>query len=76
MKCHDPTRSGEATGKRSFLGAYLVPCQDFEGGHDLVGSVCIGSLSGHEVDEGLEGDEAQSVGVHNAHDARELCLAL
>lgn len=55
---------------------YLIPCQNFEGGHDLVGSVCIGRLTGHEVDEGLEGDYAHSVGIHNAHDTRELVLTL
>lgn len=55
---------------------YLVPGQDFEGGDDLVGRVRVGRLAGHEVDEGLEGDDAHPVGVHHAHDAGELALPL
>lgn len=55
---------------------HLVPSQYFEGGHDLVGSVCVGSLTGHEVNEGLEIDQSQPVGVHDAHDAGKLCLSL
>lgn len=55
---------------------YLIPRQNFEGSHDLVGSVRVGRLAGHEVDEGLEGDDAHPVGIHYAHDARELVLTL
>lgn len=55
---------------------YLIPCQNLEGGHDLVGSVCVGRLAGHKVDEGLEGDEAHPVGIHYAHDAGEFVLTL
>lgn len=56
--------------------SYLIPCQDFEEGHHLVGSVRVGRLAGHEVDEGLEGDDAHPVWVHYAHDAGELVLTL
>lgn len=42
----------------------------------MVGSVRVGRLAGHEVDEGLEGDDAHPVGIHYAHDARELVLTL
>lgn len=42
----------------------------------MVGSVCVGRLAGHEVDEGLEGDDAHPVGVHYAHDAGELVFTL
>lgn len=55
---------------------YLIPCQNFEGGHDLVGGVCVGCFAGHKVDECLEGDEAHSVGIHYAHDAGELVFTL
>lgn len=55
---------------------YLIPCQNLEGSHDLVGGVCVGCLAGHEVDEGLEGDDAHPVGIHYAHDAGELVLTL
>lgn len=58
------------------MASHLVPSQDFEGGYDLVGRVRVGSLAGHEVDEGLEGDDAHPVGVHHTHDARELTLSL
>lgn len=58
------------------MASYLVPGQDFEGGYDLVGRVRVGGLAGHEVDEGLEGDDAHPVGIHHAHDARELVLPL
>lgn len=58
------------------VNPYLIPGQDFEGGHHLVGSVRVRRLAGHEVDEGLEGDEAHPVGVHYAHDARELVFTL
>lgn len=55
---------------------YLIPCQNFEGGHDLVGSVCVSCLAGHEVDKGLEGDDTHPVGIHYAHDAGELVFTL
>lgn len=42
----------------------------------MVGSVRVGRLAGHEVDEGLEGDDAHPVWVHYAHDAGELVLTL
>lgn len=55
---------------------YLIPRQNFEWGHDLVGSVCVSRLTGHEVDEGLEGDDAHPIGIHYAHNAGELILPL
>lgn len=55
---------------------YLVSSQNFEGRYDLVRCVRVGRLAGHEVDEGLEGDGAHPVGIHNAHDAGELVLPL
>lgn len=58
------------------MPSYLIPGQNFEGGYDLVGRVCVGGLTGHEVDEGLEGDGAHPVGIHHAHDAGELTLPL
>lgn len=42
----------------------------------MVGSVCVGRLAGHEVDESLEGDGAYPVGIHYAHDAGELVVTL
>lgn len=42
----------------------------------MVGGVRVGRLAGHEVDEGLEGDDAHPVGIHDAHDAGELVLTL
>lgn len=56
--------------------SYLIPSQNFERGYHLVGRVRVGGLAGHEVDEGLEGDEAHPVGIHYAHDAGELTLPL
>lgn len=56
--------------------ADLIGRQDPEGGDDLLGGVGVGRLPGHEVDEGLEGDRALSVGVHQGHDACELRFAL
>lgn len=58
------------------LAAHLVRRQDLEGSHDLFSSVSLGSLSGHEVDEGLEGDHACVVGVDQCHDAGKLHLTL
>lgn len=34
---------------------YLVGCQDSERCHNLLSSVCVRSLSGHKVNERLEG---------------------
>lgn len=36
---------------------HLISCQDPEGCHNLLGSVRISRLSGHEVDKRLEGDD-------------------
>lgn len=58
------------------VATHLVSSQNFEGGHDLVGRVRVGRLPGHEVYEGLEGDDAHPVGIHYAHDAGELILPL
>lgn len=55
---------------------YLVPSKNLEGRHDLVRRVRVGRLTGHEVYEGLEGDDAHSVGIHYAHDAGELVFPL
>lgn len=54
----------------------LIGSQDSEGGDDLLSGVGIGRLSGHEVDEGLEGDCALSVGIHQSHDAGKFCFSL
>lgn len=56
--------------------ADLIGRQDPEGGDDLLSSVGVGCLPGHEVNEGLEGDRALSVGVHQGHDACKLHFAL
>lgn len=58
------------------MHADLIRCQDSEGGDDLLGSVGVSRLSGHEVDEGLEGDRALSVGVHQGHDAGKFGFTL
>lgn len=42
----------------------------------LFGSVGVGRLSGHEVEEGVEEDEAAVVGIHDGHDALEIDVAL
>lgn len=55
---------------------HLVCSQDLEGGDDLVGCVGVCGLPGHEVYEGLEGDCSAVVGVHYAHDAGKLSIAL
>lgn len=55
---------------------HLVAGEDLEGGDDLVRRVRVGRFPGHEVDEGLEGDEARVVGVYDAHDAVKLSVAL
>lgn len=56
--------------------ADLIRRQDAEGGDDLLRGVGVGCLSGHEVDEGLEGDGALSVGIHQGHDAGKLSFTL
>lgn len=68
-------RSSSSVFKES-AAPHLVSGQNLEGGHDLVGRVRVGRLPGHEVDKGLEGDDAHPVGIHNAHDAGELILPL
>lgn len=55
---------------------HLVTSQDLEGSHDLVCCICVGRLTGHKVDEGLECHYPQAVGVHNAHDSGKFCLSL
>lgn len=55
---------------------HLITSQDLERGDDLVGGVCVCRFSGHEVNEGLEGDGATSIGIHDAHDASELSITL
>ena len=54
----------------------LIGCQDAEGGDDLLRRVGVGCLSGHKVDEGLEGDSPLSVGIHQGHDAGKFGLTL
>lgn len=56
--------------------AYLVSCQDLEGGDDLISCVCVCGLPRHEVNEGLESHEATMVGVNHTHDAVELSIPL
>lgn len=55
---------------------YLVSCQDPEGCHNLLGSVCVSGLSGHEVNERLERDDSGRVGVYQHHDTGKLHLSL
>ena len=55
---------------------HLVSCEDLEWLHDLLSSVSVGSLTRHEVKEGLEGNVAGPVGVDNRHDALEVRLSL
>lgn len=55
---------------------HLIPCQNFEGGHDLVGGIRVSCFARHKVDEGLEGDDAHPVGIHYTHDAGELVFTL
>ena len=58
------------------MDADLVRSQDPEGRDDLLGSVGVSRLSGHEVDERLEGDSALPVGIHQGHDAGKLSFTL
>ena len=55
---------------------YLVCRQDPEGSHNLVSSVSVSGFSGHEVDEGLEGDGPRGIGVHQQHYTGKLHLSL
>lgn len=68
MDCYKNRRKG--------VRADLIRSQDSEGGDDLLGSVGVSCLPGHEVDEGLEGDRALPVGVHQGHDAGKLSFTL
>lgn len=61
---------------RRSVTADLIRSQDPEGGNDLLRCVSVGRLSRHEVDEGLEGDGALSVGIHQGHDACKFSFAL
>lgn len=62
--------------RRKSVSADLIRSQDPEGGDDLLGRVGVGRLSRHEVDEGLEGDGALCVGIHQGHDAGKFSFAL
>lgn len=55
---------------------HLISSEDPEGCHNLLGSVCISSLSGHKVDERLEGNDSRSIGVYQHHYASKLHLSL
>ena len=58
------------------FGTDLVSSQDLEGLHDLLCSICVRRLSCHEVQEGVKGNVACAVGVHDGHDTLEVSLAL
>lgn len=58
------------------IRTHLISSQDLEGGDDLVCGVCVSCFRGHEVNEGLEGDGTGAIGVHYAHDASKLPIAL
>lgn len=62
--------------RRKCVTADLIRSQDPEGGNDLLGRVRVCGLSSHEVNEGLEGDGALSVGIHQGHDAGKFSFAL
>lgn len=62
--------------RRKSVTADLIRSQDPEGGNDLLGRVRVRRLSSHEVDEGLEGDRALSIGIHQGHDAGKFSFAL
>ena len=61
---------------RASFGTDLVTSQDLEGLHDLLCSICVRRLSCHEVQEGVKGDIACAVGVHDGHDTLEISLTL
>ena len=56
--------------------AYLVSCQDPEGCHNLLSSVCVRGLSGHKVNERLEGHKSSTTGIHEYHYTGKLNLSL
>lgn len=56
--------------------SHLIGGKDLEGRHNLFSSVGFCGLACHEVDEGLEGDYAAVVRVHQSHDAGKLHLTL
>lgn len=55
---------------------YLVSCQDPEGCYNLLSCVCVSSLSGHKVNERLEGDDSSCIGIHQHHYTGKLYLPL
>lgn len=55
---------------------YLVSSQDPEGRYNLFGCIRICCLSGHEVNEGLEGHQPSGIGVDQHHDPSKLHLTL
>jgi len=55
---------------------YLISCQDTEGCHNLLSGVCISSLSGHKVNERLEGDDSSTIWVYQHHNTGKLNLSL
>lgn len=62
--------------KRKPVPADLIRSQNPEGGDDLFCSVRVCGLSSHEVNEGLEGDRALSVGVNQSHNSGKLSFTL
>lgn len=58
------------------MRTHLVGCQDSEGVDDLFGSVGVGALAGHEVEEGVEVHIASIVGIDDGQDALEVHVAL
>lgn len=75
-RCKKASSPGHYNHKLHDMESYLIPGQNFERGYHLVGRVGVGGLAGHEVDEGLEGDDAHPVGIHHTHDAGKLTLPL
>lgn len=58
------------------MRTHLVTSEDPEGVDDLLSSVRVHVLTGHEVEEGIELDEAGGVGVNDGYDALEVNLTL
>lgn len=52
--------------------SHLIGSQDSERIDDLLGSVCVGVLACHEVEEGVEVNEAGAVGIDNRQNALEV----
>lgn len=52
--------------------SHLIGSQDSERIDDLLGSVCVGVLACHEVEEGVEVHEAGAVGIDNCQNALEV----